>query len=315
MDYRKKLIVEPGSKVQLKHLDPAWHGQHGSEKEAAEEIAKHLSSIADHQRLLYGEKRHALLIVLQGIDAAGKDGVCWHVIKGMNPQGVSVTGFKQPTPQELDHDFLWRVHPHTPGLGRVAVFNRSHYEDVLVARVHKLAPKSVWSPRYDRINEFEQLLHENGVTIIKFFLMITPEEQLKRFGERLDDPMRQWKISNSDYTERALWDDYIQAYEAMLEKCSTKHAPWYILPSNHKWFRNLAASQIIASTLQDLHMKLPKPTVDIETIRAEYHSASATPDEPEQAAKPAAGKPAGKLAEKSAEKAKKKAKGKDKRTK
>ncbi len=294
MDYRKKLIVKPGSTVSLKNIDPGWHGQHDSEKEAAEEIAKHLSSIAEHQRLLYGEKRHALLIVLQGIDAAGKDGVCWHVIKGMNPQGVNVTGFKQPTPEALAHDFLWRVHPHTPGLGQVAVFNRSHYEDVLVARVHNLVPKSVWSTRYDRINEFENLLHESGVTIIKFFLMISTEEQLRRFGERLEDPMRQWKISNSDYTERALWDDYIGAYEAMLEKCSTKHAPWYILPSNHKWFRNLAASQIIASTLEGLRMKLPKPEVDIEAIKAEYHSAAATPSRPE----------------KPAEKAKKKAKGK-----
>ncbi len=209
MDYRKKLLVKPGSKVSLKNIDPGWHGQHDSEKEATEEIAKHLASIAEHQRLLYGEKRHALLIVLQGIDAAGKDGVCWHVIKGMNPQGVNVTGFKQPTPEALAHDFLWRVHPHTPGLGQVAVFNRSHYE-------------------------------------------------------------------------------------AMLEKCSTKHAPWYILPSNNKWFRNLAASQIIASTLEGLHMKLPKPEVDIEAIKAQYHSAAATPSSPE----------------KPSEKAKKKAKGK-----
>lgn len=284
MDYRKKLIVTPGSKVKLKNIDPDWHGSHDSVKEAAEEMVKHLTKITEQQRLLYGEKRHSLLIVLQGIDAAGKDGVCWHVIQAMNPQGVNVTGFKQPTPEESAHDFLWRIHKHTPGLGQVAVFNRSHYEDVLVVRVHGLAPKSVWSTRYDRINEFEHLLHESGVTIIKFFLMISPEEQLKRFGERLDDPTRQWKISNSDYTERARWDDYISAYEAMLEKCSTKHAPWYILPSNHKWFRNLAASQIIASTLEDLHMKLPAPEVDLAAIRAQYHSATASPNNPEKAA-------------------------------
>ena len=282
MDYRKKLIVEPGSKVSLKKLDPGWHGQHENETPAEEEIAKHLANIAEQQRLLYGEKRHALLIVLQGIDAAGKDGVCWHVIKGMNPQGVSVTGFKQPTPEELLHDFLWRVHPHAPGLGKVAVFNRSHYEDVLAARVHKIVPKSVWEKRYERINEFENLLHENGVTIIKFFLMISPEEQLKRFGERLEDPMNQWKISNSDYTERALWNEYINAFEEMMEKCSTKNAPWYILPSNHKWFRNLAASQIIASTLQGLRMKLPKPIVDIEAIKSEFHSAKVNPGNPEK---------------------------------
>ena len=287
MDYRKKLIVAPDSKFHLKNFDPSWHGQHENEKEAADEIARHLTSLAEHQRLLYGEKKHALLIVLQGIDAAGKDGVCWHVIKGMNPQGVKVTGFKQPTPEEHAHDFLWRVHPHAPGLGQVAVFNRSHYEDVLVARVHKLVPKAVWSSRYDRINEFEQLLHESGVTIIKFFLTISPEEQLQRFGERLNDPMRQWKISNSDYTERAFWNDYNAAYEDMLEKCSTKHAPWYVLPSNHKWFRNLAASQIIASTLQDLKMKLPEPSVDIEAIRAQFHAAQAAPGNPEKAAQKA----------------------------
>jgi len=158
MDYRKKLLVEPGSKVRLKDIDPAWHGKHEDENAAAEEIARHLDTITAEQRLLYGEKRHSLLIVLQGIDAAGKDGVCWHVVKAMNPQGVDVTGFKQPTAEDLAHDFLWRVHPHAPALGKVAVFNRSHYEDVLVVRVHKLVPKSVWSTRYDRINEFERLL-------------------------------------------------------------------------------------------------------------------------------------------------------------
>jgi PPK2 family polyphosphate:nucleotide phosphotransferase len=290
MDYRKKLIVEPGAKVRLKDIDPGWHGRHEDEKDAAGEIARHLDRIARQQRLLYGEKRHALLIVLQGIDAAGKDGVCWHVIKGMNPQGVSVTGFKQPTPEERAHDFLWRVHPHAPGLGQVAVFNRSHYEDVLVVRVHKMVAKSVWSTRYDRINEFERLLAESGVAIVKFFLWISPQEQLKRFGERIDDPMRQWKISDSDYSERALWDDYVKAYEDMLAKCSTGHAPWYVLPSNDKWFRNLAASQIIAATLEDLHMKLPAPTVDLARIKAEYHATAADPAHPEKAAKAARGK-------------------------
>ncbi len=288
MDYRKKLIVEPGSKVRLKDVDPAWHGKHEDEKEAAEEMARHLERGTKQQRLLYGEKRHAVLIVLQGIDAAGKDGVCWHVMQALNPQGVAVTGFKQPTSTEKEHDFLWRVHPHTPGLGQIAVFNRSHYEDVLVVRVHDLAPKSVWSKRYDQINDFERLLADNGVAILKFFLLISPEEQLKRFGERLDDPMRQWKISDSDYAERAKWDDYIDAYEAMLEKCSTKHAPWYVIPSNHKWFRNLAVSEILAETLEDLHMKLPKPTVDLAKIRAEYHATSADPAHPGKA-KPAKG--------------------------
>ena len=202
--------------------------------------------------------------MLQGIDAAGKDGTCWHVMTAMNPQGTTVTGFKQPTEAELAHDFLWRVHPHAPGRGQVAVFNRSHYEDVLVVRVHKLVPKAVWSARYDLINEFERLLVANGTTILKFFLLISPEEQLERFKDRLDDPTKQWKISATDYKERAFWGDYAAAYEDMLRRCSTAHAPWYVIPSNHKWFRNLAVSQIIADTLDDLKMKPPAPSVDID---------------------------------------------------
>jgi len=275
LDYRKKLIVAPGSKPRLKDFDPGWTGKHDSEADAAGETAKTLAKITKQQELLYGERKHALLIVLQGIDAAGKDGTCWHVLAAMNPQGTTVTGFKQPTAPELAHDFLWRVHPHAPGLGQVAVFNRSHYEDVLVVRVHGLAPKSVWSKRYDMINGFEHLLAESGVTILKFFLLISPEEQLDRFRQRLDDPARQWKISETDYTERARWDDYVKAYEDMLAKCSTGHAPWFVIPSNHKWFRNLAVSQIVGATLEDLRMKLPKPTVDLDKIRAEYHAAAA----------------------------------------
>jgi len=212
--------------------------------------------------------------VLQGIDGAGKDGTCWHVISAMDPQGVNVTGFKQPTEEERDHDFLWRVHPHAPGRGRVAIFNRSHYEDVLVVRVHKLAPKKVWKPRYDFINDWEKLLaEENNTRILKFFLYISKEEQLARFKERLDDPAHQWKISESDYAERDKWDDYIKAFEAALERCSTEHAPWFVIPSNHKWFRNLAVSSIIADALEDMNIQMPKPTVDIEQIRKLYHQA------------------------------------------
>ena len=272
MDYRKKLVVEPGSKARLKAIDPAFHGKH--EASAKAEIAKEVARLTELQYRLYGEKKHALLVVLQGIDAAGKDGTVWHVVTAMNPQGTSVTGFKEPTPEELAHDFLWRVHAHTPGHGQVAIFNRSHYEDVLVVRVHDLVPKSVWSKRYDAINAFEKLLTDNGTTIVKFFLYISPEEQLARFKDRLDDPSRQWKISDTDYKERAFWDDYTKAYEAMLERCSTAHAPWYVIPSNHKWFRNLAVSRILADTLDDLRMKLPKPTVDIEAIRKQYHAAA-----------------------------------------
>ncbi len=274
MDLRKKLIVEPGAKVRLDKLDPGFHGKGETEAKARAEIAKDVARLTELQYRLYAEKKHALLIVLQGIDAAGKDGTVWHVMTAMNPQGTTVTGFKQPTGEELAHDFLWRVHQHTPGRGQVAIFNRSHYEDVLVVRVHDLVPKSVWSKRYDEINAFEKLLVDSGTTIVKFFLLISPEEQLERFKQRLDDPARQWKISATDYKERGFWDAYVKAYETMLEKCSTEHAPWYVIPSNHKWFRNLAVSRILANTLDDLKMKMPKPTVDLDTIREEYHSAA-----------------------------------------
>jgi PPK2 family polyphosphate:nucleotide phosphotransferase len=275
MDYRKELIVEPGRKVRLKDIDPRYHGKHESHETAAPEIASHLEHMSALQGLLYAERKHALLIVLQGIDAAGKDGVCWHVVKGMNPQGCSVTGFKQPTAEERAHDFLWRVHQRTPSLGHVGVFNRSHYEDVLVVRVHKLVPEDVWQQRYDLINDFERLLALGDTTIIKLFLYISKDEQLERFKQRLDDPARQWKISDADYKEREFWDDYISAYEDMLSKCSTRHAPWYVIPSNHKWFRNLAVSQIICATLEEMGMKMPAPSVDIAAIRKLYHQAAA----------------------------------------
>jgi PPK2 family polyphosphate:nucleotide phosphotransferase len=274
MDYREHLIVEPGHKVRLKDIDPGYRGKDESHEKAEPAIERYLAEMSALQALLYAERKHALLIVLQGIDAAGKDGVCWHVVKGMNPQGCSVTGFKQPSEEERAHDFLWRVHSRTPGVGHVAVFNRSHYEDVLVVRVHKLVPKEVWEKRYDLINEFERLLVLNNTRIIKFFLYISKDEQLERFKQRLDDPARRWKISDADYKERDFWDDYVSAYEDMLSKCSTKDVPWYIIPSNHKWFRNLAISQIICATLKDIGMKMPQPSVDIAAVRQMYHQAA-----------------------------------------
>ncbi|MFO0994547.1 MAG: polyphosphate kinase 2 family protein [Hyphomicrobiales bacterium] len=286
MDYRKKLIVKPGTKIRLKDIDPAYHGEHESEAEAQQDLAGNVAKLTHLQYLLYAERKHSLLIVVQGIDAAGKDGTCWHVITAMNPQGTTVTGFKQPTAEDLAHDFLWRIHPHVPGLGDVAVFNRSHYEDVLVVRVHDMVPESVWSKRYKEINQFEKLLARKGTTILKFFLYISAEEQLERFRQRLDDPNRQWKISDSDYKERAYWDDYTKAYEAMLEQCSTDDAPWYVIPSNHKWFRNLAVSQIIAATLEELKMKLPPATVDLAQIRRAYHAAAKNPADAKSKPKP-----------------------------
>ncbi len=275
MNYRKKLIVEPGRKFKLDDKDPGYHGKHETEADAKIESEETLGELTRLQRLLYGERKHALLIVLQGLDAAGKDGVCWHILKAMNPQGTTVVGFKQPTPEALEHDFLWRVHPHAPGLGQVAVWNRSHYEDVLVARVHELVPKSVWSARYEHINAFERLLHASGTTILKLFLYISKDEQLERFKQRLDDPARQWKISEGDYLERKRWADYGSAFEDMLTACSTEIAPWYAIPSDHKWFRNLAVAQILRATMEDLDMKLPEPTVDLAKIRRAYHEAAA----------------------------------------
>jgi PPK2 family polyphosphate:nucleotide phosphotransferase len=271
----KRLKVEPGSKVKLSRIDPDFHGTHKSEDEAKAELQHNLSRITDLQRKLYADRHHCLLIVLQGIDGAGKDGTCWHVVSAMDPQGVNVVGFKQPAQEERDHDFLWRVHPHAPGLGRVAVFNRSHYEDVLVVRVHKLVPKDVWKRRFEFINDWERLLvEEKNTTILKFFLYISKDEQLARFKERLNDPGRQWKISDSDYSERKLWDKYLDAFEAALSKCSTEQAPWFVIPSNHKWFRNFAVSQIVADAMENMKLALPKPTVDLQAIRKLYHQAA-----------------------------------------
>jgi PPK2 family polyphosphate:nucleotide phosphotransferase len=278
MNLTKRLRVEPGSKVDLAAIDPSFHGKWASAEAAKDELTSNIARITTLQRKLYADRRHCLLIVLQGIDGAGKDGTCWHVMSAMDPEGVDVSGFKQPTPEEKDHDFLWRVHPHAPGRGRVAIFNRSHYEDVLVVRVHKLVPKDVWKPRYDFINDWEKLLAtENGTTILKFFLYISKEEQLARFKERLDDPARQWKISSGDYSERDLWDEYIVAFEDAMSRCSPKHAPWFVIPANHKWFRNLAVSRIVADALEDMKLELPKPTVDLKEIRRLYHQDAGAP--------------------------------------
>jgi PPK2 family polyphosphate:nucleotide phosphotransferase len=274
-NYLKKLIVKRGSMIRLKHFDPGYHGKHESRKSALTEIEENLQKMDELQYRMYAENKHSLLIVLQGLDAAGKDGVVRHVLTGMNPSGCVAVNFKQPTKEELAHDFLWRVHPHVPAKGSVAIFNRSHYEDVLVAKVHGLVPAKIWSKRYDQINDFEQLIAtENNTTILKFFLHISKEEQLARFAKRLDDPARQWKISDSDYKERDYWGDYTKAFEDVLTRTSTEQAPWFIIPSNHKWFRDLAVSQIIVSQMEGMDMQLPKPTVNLAEIRREYHQAN-----------------------------------------
>ena len=265
--------VKPGSSVRLDRLDTGYHGGYPSEASAAADTAHHLSRITELQRKLYADQSKALLIVLQGIDSAGKDGTCWHVIGSMDPQGVHVTGFKQPTALELAHHFLWRVEPHAPARGQVSIFNRSHYEDVLIAKVHALAPAEIIEQRYDFINTWERMLVEqNNTTILKFFLNISKDEQLARFRDRLDNPAHQWKISEADYTERDRWDDYARAFNVALTRCSTPHAPWFIIPSDKKWYRNLAIAKIIADALEDMHLRLPEPTVDIEDIRKRYHA-------------------------------------------
>jgi PPK2 family polyphosphate:nucleotide phosphotransferase len=274
VDYSEELIVKPGSKVALKDIDANFHGAHQSHEKALPEIEKNLNRMTQLQYRLYAEHQRAVLVVLQGIDAAGKDGVCRHVIDGMNPQGCSVVGFKQPTAEELAHDFLWRIHRQTPGHGQVVVFNRSHYEDVLITRVHKRIDKSTCKARYKQICEFEAELAENHTHIVKFYLHISEDEQLARFAQRLDDPTRNWKISEDDYRERPYWDDYRRAYEDAISATSTKHAPWFVIPANHKWFRNLCVSQILADTMADFHMSYPKPSVDLEKIRREFHAAA-----------------------------------------
>ena len=275
MNYRKKFLVDPGAKVRLSKIDPSYMGKYASQEKALPELQKNVERMSKLQYLLYADGNQSLLVVLQGLDAAGKDGVIRHVFSGMNPQGTFVFKFQEPSKEEAAHDFLWRAHRRTPGKGEVVIFNRSYYEDVLVVRVHKLVPHSVWSKRYELINDFEKMLGENGTRILKFYLHISPAEQLERFKQRLDDPLRHWKISEADYSERELWSDYVEAFEDAMERTSTKHAPWYVIPSNHKWFRNLAISAIVADTLEAMDLKLPPTRVDIAEIRRKYHAAAA----------------------------------------
>lgn len=272
MNYIDRFRVRPGSKIDLNKIDANFKDKHESHKHALSEIEADNQRLHDLQYLMYAEGKRSLLICLQGRDAAGKDGTINHVLAAMNPQGCKVIGFKVPTKEEAAHDFLWRCHQHTPGKGQVAIFNRSHYEDVLVQRVHNMVPKEVWSGRYEHINNFEKLLHDNATHILKFYLHIDPAEELKRFKMRIEDPARNWKISEGDYTERQYWDAYTKAFEDALSKCSTEHAPWFIIPSNHKWFRNLAISRIVAETLESLGMQFPEPSVDIDEIKKKYHA-------------------------------------------
>ena len=262
----ERLFVEPGKRVQLSDEHAA--NTFGWEKhEAIAMLEDNREKLSNLQYKLYADGRRALLVVIQAIDAGGKDGTVHDIFTAMNPQGCVVTSFKAPTAEELKHDYLWRVHQRVPPRGMVGVFNRSHYEDVLIVRVEKLVPKEVWSARYAQINEFERMLTSNSVRIVKLFLQISKGEQKKRLEDRLQDPNRQWKFSPEDLVKRRQWPEYQKAFEAMLTKCSTKHAPWYVIPADRKWFRNLAVSQILATEMGRMPLRFPEPTYDPAKIR------------------------------------------------
>ena len=263
MKLRDKYLVVPGAKVKLARWDPGDTAGIDSKKDALPELEDLRKKLYDLQYLLYAERRQSLLIVLQAMDAGGKDGTIRHVMSGLNPQGCHVKSFKVPTEEELAHDYLWRVHRAVPGKGEIGIFNRSHYGDVLVVRVHNLVPKRVWSKRYEQINAFEKILADNGVIIVKFFLHISKEEQQKRLQERLDDPSKHWKVSPADFEERQYWDEYVKAHEDALSRCSTPWAPWYVIPANHKWFRNLVVADILVRTLEDMDMRFPESKLDL----------------------------------------------------
>ena len=265
---RDALRIAPGSKVRLANVDA--NETHGRTKaRAVAQLEKGVERLTDLQDRLWAEAKHPVLIVLQGIDAAGKDGTVRHVMTAFNPMGCLVTSWKAPTPIELAHDYLWRIHQRTPAKGEISIFNRSHYEDVLVVRVHDLVPRDVWSKRYDQINEFERLLTTSGTTILKFFLWIDRDEQKARFQARLDDPDKRWKFRVRDLEERKLWDQYVGAFEEALERCSTADAPWYLIPSNRKWFRNLAVADIVADALDDLKPQYPPSPDDLTGVVVE----------------------------------------------
>ncbi len=242
--------VEEGSHIKLKDYDPGYTDKHADHAEAEQELLKLSDELDQLQELMAAAQQHSLLLVLQGMDTSGKDGTIRHVLSHVNPQGCTVHSFKQPTPEELSHDFLWRVHRVTPAKGVMGIFNRSHYEDVLIVRVHNLIPEEVWQHRYKAINHFEKLLARSNTIILKFFLHISFDEQTERLKAREDDKDKAWKLSASDWAERKYWDDYQRAYEDALSECSTDEAPWYIVPANHKWYRNLAVADTLVKTMR-----------------------------------------------------------------
>ena len=263
----KKFLIKPETKVKLSKWDPNDTGDFkGGKEEGLAKLEKLNGKLESLQELLFAEHKHKVLIVLQAMDTGGKDGAIRRVFDGVNPAGVRVASFKAPTAEELDHDFLWRVHKQVPGKGEMVIFNRSHYEDVLVVRVHNYVTPEVWGKRFEQINEFERTLVENGTTILKFYLHIDLDEQKARFQARLDDPTKRWKFRLGDLEERKFWPDYMKAFEDVLSKTSTEHAPWYIVPANRKWFRDLVISSVLVDTLEGLKMNYPESEENLDGV-------------------------------------------------
>jgi PPK2 family polyphosphate:nucleotide phosphotransferase len=262
------LRVKPGSKVDLGRFDCA--ATFGREKgPTTDELSQVLARLTDLQARVWAEAKHAVLVVIQGIDAAGKDGTIKVIAGAFNPQGTPVTSFKVPSALELAHDYLWRVHQRVPAKGEIGIFNRSHYEDVLIVRVHGLVPEERWRARYEQIRNFEKMLTDEGVTIVKFILAIDRDEQRQRFQDRVDDPTKRWKFSPADLAERSRWDDYSVAFSEMLRETSTSYAPWYLVPANRNWLRNLAVGEILADRLDALNPQYPPAAAGVEGTKVE----------------------------------------------
>lgn len=271
MDMRRTLAVPVGLRkpFRLKDRHPDDSDGFGSKESAAKLVGQNVAELSELQYRLFAENRRSLLIILQGMDTSGKDGTIRHVMTGFDPQGCRVVSFKKPTDLEADHDFLWRIHEAAPGKGEIVIFNRSHYEDVLITRVHGVIDKAECKKRYRQINMFEQYLADHGTVILKFMLHISKNEQRDRLRERLNDPEKHWKFAAQDIEERKHWDDYQEAYASALTECSTEHAPWYVIPSDKKWFRNLAVAEIVVETLREMKPKYPKPKVDVAAFLKE----------------------------------------------
>lgn len=263
---RHPIRIEPGRRFSIARVDPGDTGRFRDKVQAKARLAKDLEILPKLQYLLYADGTRALLVVLQAMDTGGKDGVIRNVLSGLNPAGCLVTSFKVPSSTELAHDFLWRIHQAVPARGMIGVFNRSHYEDVLVVRVHGLVPEKIWRGRYRQINEFERMLAENGVSILKIFLHIDRKEQAKRLRARIDDPAKNWKFSSADLEERRRWNAYMNAFEDAISECSTPWAPWHVVPANHKWYRDAVVARLLRGHLEALNLKTPAPKIDLSKV-------------------------------------------------